>query len=82
MNQNKKVTGKRIGKLASEILRNDNSSATQKSLAASALSQISSSKQTGKAMEEKASKVLKSDKYNNTTKSLAASILSQANKKR
>ena len=79
---NKKVTGIKIGSLASKTLRKNSSSAIQKSLAASALSQRSSSKQTGKNIETKASKVLSSNKYNDTTKSLAASVLSQSNKKR
>ncbi|WP_270647209.1 hypothetical protein [Paeniclostridium hominis] len=79
---NKKQTGKDMSRKASEILRNDNSSAIQKRLAASLVSQSNSRKQTGKAMETTASKVLKSDKYNSDTKALAASVLSQSNKLR
>lgn len=79
---NKKVTGRNIGSLASNVLTNPNSSAIQKSLAGAALSQRKASRQTGIAMETKASRVLSSNKYNNTTKKLAASVLSQSNKKR
>ena len=71
-----------MARKASKILRNDNSSAIQKRLAASLVSQSNSRKQTGNAMETTASKVLKSDKYNSDTKSLAASVLSQSNKLR
>lgn len=79
---NKKQTGSNISSLASQILTNSNSSAIQKQLAGSALSQSNNNKQTGKAMETIASNVLQSSKYNETTKSLAASVLAQSNKKR
>ena len=82
MGRNTKITGKNMGKLASETLHSKNSSTIQKSLAGSALSQRSLSRQTGKTMEVKASKVLSSSKYSVTTKRLAASVLSQSNKKR
>ncbi len=67
---------------ASEVLRSNESSKIQKSLAASVLSQSDPNKVTGSAMESKAAKVLNSDKYSETTKSLAASVLSQSDKKR
>lgn len=79
---NKKQTGSTLSSLASQILTNSTSSAIQKQLAGSALSQSNTNKQTGKSMETIASNVLQSPKYNDTTKSLAASILSQSNKKR
>ncbi len=79
---NTKKTSQGIGSLAAGILRDENASQIQKSLAASALSQLQASHQTGAAMEDKASQVLDSSKYNDTTKSLAGSVLSQSNKKR
>ena len=79
---NRKQTGSKLSLLASQILTDQNSSAIQKQLAGSALSQSNTSKQTCKAMETIASNVLQSSKYNDTTKSLAASVLAQSNKKR
>lgn len=82
MPKNTKQTSSPVASLASKILRNDSSSAIQKELAGSAMSQASTSKQTGADMETKASRVLESDKYNATTKTLAASVLAQSNKER
>lgn len=79
---NNKKTSKPIASLASEILRNPNSSATAKTLAGSALSQVNKAHQTGADMESLASKVLESNKYNEQTKSLAGSIVSQSDKHR
>jgi hypothetical protein len=79
---NNKKTSKPIASLASEILRDPNSSAIQKTLAGSALSQVNKGNQTGSDMESIASKVLGSTKYNEDTKSLAGSIVSQSDKKR
>ncbi|AGI24925.1 hypothetical protein ACXVSK_24410 [Pseudomonas aeruginosa] len=79
---NRKTTSGDVSKLASDTLRDPNASAIAKSLAASALSQSSTSKETGKAMETKASKVLQSEKYSDDTKTLAASVLSQSDKQR
>ena len=69
MSKNSKETSKSVGSLASEVLRNPSSSAIQKELAGSALSQSHSNKQTGADMESKASHVLQSDKYSDNTKS-------------
>lgn len=79
---NKKQTSKKVASQASKTLKDKNSSATAKKLAASALSQSSSKKQTGAEMEDLASTVLSSDKYNDATKSLAGTVLSQSNKAR
>lgn len=79
---NKKQTSNKVASNASKILRNPNSSATAKSLAASALSQSGTKKQTSSTMESKASTVLGSSKYSKTTKQMAGSVLSQSNKKR
>lgn len=79
---NKKTSGQRISTQASEILRSNDSSQIQKSLAASVLSQRNTSKVTGKAMETKASNVLNSSKYSNMTRRLAASVLSQSDRNR
>ncbi len=82
MANNKKQTSKQIASLASDILKDQNTSQIQKSLAGSALSQSKSKHQTSVEMEDITSKVLQSPRYNNTTKSLTGSILSQSNKKR
>lgn len=79
---NKKQTGKNILTKASKVLTSSTSSAIQKKLAGSALSQSSINKQTSKEMETVASKVLQSRKYNADTKALAGSVLAQSNKKR
>lgn len=79
---NKKQTGKSISTKASKTLTSNKSSAIQKKLAGSALSQSSTKKQTSKEMETVASKVLQSNKYNADTKALAGSVLAQSNKKR
>lgn len=82
MSINNKSTGKKISKLAANVLNDKNSSDIQKKLAGSALSQTRNLKQTGAEMEDIASKALSSNKYNDITKKLAGSILSQSNKKR
>ncbi|EPM43007.1 hypothetical protein A262_28732 [Pseudomonas syringae pv. actinidiae ICMP 19073] len=82
MPKNPKQTSSPVANLASKILRSDSSSAIQKELAGSAMSQASTGKQTGADMETKASHVLDSNKYNATTKTLAASVLAQSNKER
>lgn len=79
---NKKQTGKSISTKASKTLTSNKSSAIQKKLAGSALSQSSTKKQTSKEMETVASKALKSKKSNSLTKELAGSVLAQSNKKR
>lgn len=82
MSKNGKQTTGRIASLAAQTLHDKNASKTAKSLAASALSQRSSSNQTGSIVEGLASKVLRSEKYADSTKELAGSVLSQANKTR
>ena len=81
-NMNKKSSGQKLTTQASKIMRKNNSTQIQKSLAASVLSQRNTGKITGKAMETKASMVMNSNKYSGTTKSLAASVLSQSDKNR
>ena len=77
---NKKVSSKEMASQASEVLRDPDASAIQKSLAASVLSPASKGKQTGAEMEKIASEVLQNDRYAEKTQSLAASVLSQSNK--
>ena len=60
MSKNSKQTSKSVGSLASQVLRNPASSAIQKELAGSALSQSHSNTQTGSDMESKTSQVLQS----------------------
>ena len=57
-NMNKKSSGQKLSTQASKIMRSNNSSQIQKSLAASVLSQRNTGKITGKAMETKASMVM------------------------
>lgn len=80
--KNTKKTSQYIASLASEVLRDPQSSKTAKSLAASALAQTNTGKQTSSEMEDKASKILQSEKYSESTHSLAGSVLSQSNKTR
>ena len=82
MAKNTKQTSGKIASQASKTLRNPKSSATAKSLAASALAQSGTGKQTGKKMETKASKVVTGKGYSKSTKKLAGSVLSQSNKAR
>ena len=82
MAKNVKTTSNTVASQASKILNNPSSSATAKSLAASALSQTNKGNQTGSKMEDVAAKVLTSPKYSDSTKKLAGSVLSQSNKKR
>lgn len=79
---NTKITSKPVGSLASRILQSSSSSATAKTLAASALSQRTATHQTGSKVEDLASRVLDSPKYSQETKSVAGSVLSQSNKSR
>ena len=79
---NKKSSGQKLSTQAAKIMRSNNSSQIQKSLAASVLSQRNTRKITGKAIEAKASMVMHSDKYSGITKSLAASVISQSDKNR
>ena len=79
---NRKTSSNAMASKAARALNSNGSSKIQKSLAASVLSQRSTSKQTGVAMEDIASRVLQSKKYSNETKSFAASVLSQSKVKR
>jgi len=63
MANNKKQTSKQIASMASDILKDQNASQIQKSLAGSALSQSKSKHQTGAEMEDVASKVLQSSVF-------------------
>ena len=80
MNPKKSSSG--LASQAAKVLNNKTTSATQRSLAASVLSQRNPQNQTGAKMEDKASRVLHSSKYSAQTKSFAASVLSQSNKDR
>lgn len=79
---NRKTTSQSVGSRAARILQSSTSSATAKTLAASALSQRTPAHQTGAKIEDLASRVLDSPKYNAETKSLAGSVLGQSNKQR
>jgi hypothetical protein len=79
---NKKVTSKSMGSLAYKILKANNSSSIQKTLAGAVLSQRNKNNQTGAKVEDIASRILRSERYNDISKSLAASLLSQSNKER
>lgn len=73
-----KKTSKRMSTIASNILKDKNSSSIQKTLAWTVLSQSKSNKVTSEKVEKIAQKVLLSDKYSKNTKSLAWSALSQS----
>lgn len=79
---NTKKTSSTIASQGTQVLKDPNTSAIQKSLAGSALSPSGTSNQTGAQMETTASKVLNISKYNDQTKTLAASVLTQVNKER
>jgi endonuclease III len=79
--KNTKRTSKPKATKASKILKDPNSSKTQKSLAASVLSQRRPEAETSEKMDDLAAKVLSSEKYAKETKELAGSVLSQANGK-
>ena len=64
---NRKTSSNAMASKAARALNSNGSSKIQKSLAASVLSQRSTSKQTGVAMEDIASRVLQSNKYSNET---------------
>lgn len=76
---NSKKSSSSVTKIASDVLRDTNSSKIAKKLAGSVLSQANTSNQTSSEMETVASNALKSEKYNDTTKTLAGSVLSQSN---
>ena len=77
---NPKKTSKTVATNASNILKDNNSSKIQRTLAGSALSQSRTTNQTSQKMESLASAVLTSSKYSEKTKQMAGSVLSQSNK--
>jgi len=79
---NRKSSSHSLASEAGKALQDKTTSAVQKTLAASVISQYHNTKQTGAEMEDLASRVLQSDKYSDQTKSFAASVLSQSNKER
>lgn len=79
---NKKRSSKEMASEAARIMQSKTSSAIQKELAGSVMSQRNPNHVTGKEMETKAAKVLNSDKYAESTKRLAGSVLAQADKQR
>lgn len=72
-----KVSSNDLSTLASDVLKNKNSSEIAKSLAGSVLAQAKTGKVSSEDLSRLASKVLKSEKYSETTKSLAGSVLAQ-----
>lgn len=77
---NKKNTSNSLASAAAKVLANPSSSANEKKLAGSALSQVNKGNQTSKELEKVASKVLDNPKSSETAKKLAGSVLSQSNK--
>lgn len=71
------TTSRGVASKAGSALQNPNASATQKSLAGSALSQSGNSKQTSARVAEKASDALRDGRTNGVTKTLAGSVLTQ-----
>lgn len=79
---NKKQSTGKTASLAAKTLQDPNASKIQKSLAASVISQSSTSKVTSTEMEVKAAKALQNDNSAELTRKLAGSVLSQADKAR
>jgi len=82
MVKNLKQTSENIASLASSVLNDKTASRIAKKLAASALTQRSSTKESGKELEQIAHKVMNGKRYAQRTRTLAASVLAQANKPR
>lgn len=82
MTINHKQSSQKLASQAAKVMRSNNASEIQKSLAASVVSQANSNKQTSAKMEVIASNVLRSNKYSTETKAYAASVLAQSNKER
>ncbi|WLI11674.1 MULTISPECIES: hypothetical protein [Pseudomonas] len=82
MSKNSKKSSPRVSSLASKVLRDKESSAIAKSLAASVISQAGSDKQSGAKMETKASQALQDKRLSKTTRTLAASVVSQSSNER
>ncbi|TPG74662.1 hypothetical protein [Pseudomonas arsenicoxydans] len=82
MSKNSKKSSPGVSSLASKVLRDSQSSAIAKSLAASVISQADPDKQTGAGMEAKASQALQDKRSSETTRTLAASVVSQSSNDR
>jgi hypothetical protein len=82
MSKNTKQTSPGVASVAGRTLQSSNASATQLSLAGSALRQAGSSAQTGSRTETVASKALDSQRSSPLTRTLAGSVVSQSNRKR
>lgn len=79
---NSKQTSSRVASVAGKTLGSSSSSATQKSLAGSALRQAGSPAQTGAGIERAASRALDNSRSSKVTQTLAGSVVSQSNRKR
>lgn len=79
---NNKHTSATVASLAGKVLQDENASAIQRSLAASALRQAGTRAQTGTGMERKAAVALDNERSANITKTLAGSVVSQSNRER
>lgn len=82
MGANTKQTSPRVASIASKTLRSTGSSATQKSIAGSALRQAGTPAQTGAKVEGTASRALDNPRSSKVTQTLAGSVVSQSNRKR
>ncbi|MDR1164821.1 MAG: hypothetical protein LBO66_02940 [Deltaproteobacteria bacterium] len=82
MSKNTKKTSPRVATKASKALSDPKSSAKEKSLAGSALSQASAGRETGEKMEPEAARALRKERSSSTTKTFAGSVVSQSNKER
>lgn len=70
-------TSRGVASTASQVLRNSASSATQRSLAGSALAQSGTTKTTSKVVAQTASRALDDGRSSKVTRSLAGSVLTQ-----
>ncbi|WP_374401743.1 hypothetical protein [Niveibacterium sp.] len=81
MSNSKRTSAPEAAK-AAQVLRDPQSSAVQRQIAGSVLSQRATGRVTGPEVEHKAGRVLESNHYNSTTRSLAGSAVSQSDKNR
>lgn len=78
MAMNNKQSSKSISLLASKVLNDPKSSALEKSLAGSVLSQFGTDNQTGANLQKLASAALKNPGSSDIIKKLAGSVVSQS----
>lgn len=74
------MSGSKVTKIASSVLRDPGASKTAKSLAGSTLAQAHTTKQSSTSVAHTAAKALNDGRTSSSTKSLAGSVLTQKTK--